>query len=225
MSDSRRTTRLKRSLIGCQYVLLLIGFSALGYCALTVAETAVYQDGAYQQMRTGNAALSTRFDPGFGGMSPVGRIEIPRLRISVLVAEGTTPRVLRIAVGHISGTALPGQAGNVALAGHRDTFFRRLGDLKTGDVITLTTLKGQYVFGVRFTSIVAPDETWVLEPSSGQTLTLVTCYPFYFVGAAPKRFIVRASRLNNQVGEGPHVPGMAGESPVAAESRGPEPAM
>ena len=103
-------------------------------------------------------------------------------------------------------------------AGHRDTFFRRLGDVKTGDVIELTTPRGQYLYAVRFTSIVAPDETWVLGPSTGQALTLVTCYPFYVVGAAPKRFIVRASRLKNQVGEGPHVRGMAGESPVAKTS-------
>ena len=229
------TTR-KRSLIGCQYVLLVIGFSALGYCALTVAETMLYQDWACKQMRTGKAESPTEpaemeqppldsglqhggsYPGGFSDLSPLGKIEIPRIHISAMVTEGTSARVLRMAVGHIPGTALPGQAGNVALAGHRDTFFRRLGDLKTGDVIKVTTPRGQYLYGVRFTSIVAPDEIWVLNPSTGQTLTLVTCYPFYFVGAAPKRFIVRASRLKNQLGAGPHVRGMAGESPVATES-------
>jgi sortase A len=221
MSNSQEMTRLKKALIGCQSFLLLIGFSALGYCALTVAETTLYQNWAYRQMRMVRGEFPTKwseiepsslgsvlqygaFHPSsLGDTSTVGRIEIPRLHISAMVAEGTTARVLRIAVGHISGTALPGQSGNVALAGHRDTFFRRLGDLKTGDAITLTTPRGQYVYGVRFTSIVSPDETWVLDPSTGQTLTLVTCYPFHFVGAAPKRFIVRASRLNSQTGEGP----------------------
>lgn len=190
----------------------------MGYCALTVAETTLYQQWAYKQMQMVKAEPPTErpesqpsslsfplthdalYPGSFSGMSPVGRIEIPRLHISAMVTEGTTPRVLKMAVGHISGTALPGQAGNVVLAGHRDTFFRRLGDLKTGDVIELTTPKGQYVYGVRFTSIVTPDETWVLDPSTGETLTLVTCYPFHFVGAAPKRFIVRASKLKNQMG-------------------------
>ncbi len=152
-------------------------------------------------MRTIKAAMSVGSDPSFADTSTVGRIEIPRIHIAAMVAEGTTAQVLKIAVGHISGTALPGEAGNVALAGHRDTFFRRLGDLETGDVIELTTPQGHYLYGVRFTSIVAPDETWVLDPSTGQTLTLVTCYPFYFVGPAPKRFIVRASRLNNPAGD------------------------
>lgn len=216
MSNSQKMTRLKKALVGCQYFLLLIGFSALGYCALTVAETTFYQDRAYRQMRMARAESPTEhseiepsslgstlralYPSSLGDTSTVGRIEIRRLHISAMIAEGTTARVLQIAVGHISGTALPGQASNVALAGHRDTFFRRLRDLRTGDLITLTTPKGQYVYGVRFTSIVTPDETWVLDPSAGQTLTLVTCYPFHFVGAAPKRFIVRASRLKNQMG-------------------------
>jgi sortase A len=139
--------------------------------------------------------------PGsFHDSSLVGRIQIPCIGFSAIIAEGTSARVLRRAVGHVPGTALPGEIGNVAIAGHRDTFFRRLGDLKTGDVIKLTTSRGQYLYGVRFTSIVPPDETWVLNPSTGQTLTLVTCYPFYFVGAAPQRFVVRARRLATTTG-------------------------
>ena len=199
----------------------------MGYCALTVAETTLYQDWAYNRMQTGRADLTTEQsgikssidavlqiggpNAGLADMSPLGMIEIPRIHISAMVAEGTSERVLRVAVGHITGTALPGQTGNVALAGHRDRFFRRLGDLKTGDVIKLTTPRGQYLYGVRFTSIVTPSETWVLDPSVGQTLTLVTCYPFYFVGSAPNRFIVRASRLKNREDEYSHMQRMEGE--------------
>jgi sortase A len=128
----------------------------------------------------------------------VGRIEIPSVHISVTVAEGTSPRVLRLAVGHMPGTALPGDTGNVVLAAHRDTFFRRLGELKSGDIIRLAVPGRQYVYSVRFADIVGPNETWVLEPSPGQSLTLVTCYPFYFVGPAPKRFVIRARRIDTE---------------------------
>ena len=131
-------------------------------------------------------------------MAPVARIDIPRLHISDIVAEGTSPQVLRVTIGHIPGTALPGQAGNVALAAHRDTFFRHLGELKPGDLIRITVPGNQYLYSVEFTDIVLPNETWVLEGSTGQLLTLLTCYPFHYVGPAPKRFIVRARRLGGE---------------------------
>jgi sortase A len=140
---------------------------------------------------------SSQSAAGLDELSPLGRIEIPRLGFSAMIAEGVMPRVLKIAIGHIPDTALPGQNGNVALAGHRDTFFRPLRNVKSGDLIKLTTLSGHYWYVVRFTDVINPDETWVLDPSSGQTLTLVTCYPFYYVGAAPRRFIVRARRVDS----------------------------
>ena len=105
--------------------------------------------------------------------------------------EGT----LRRAVGHIRGTPLPGQRGNVALAGHRDTFFRGLRDIRVNDEITLTTLSGSYNYRVDSTKVVKPEETEVLEDDGDDILTLVTCYPFNFVGSAPSRFIVRARRV------------------------------
>jgi LPXTG-site transpeptidase (sortase) family protein len=86
-------------------------------------------------------------------------------------------------------TALPGQTGNVVLAAHRDIFFRRFG---------VTVPGRQYLYSVRFTDVVDPNETWVLEPSTDQLLTLITCYPFYYTGPAPKRFIVRARRLDDE---------------------------
>ena len=106
---------------------------------------------------------------------------------------GSDARTLQLAVGHIPGTALPGEAGNVGLAGHRDTFFRRLQNIRPDDEIRLTTPDGFFTYRVRRTVIVQPRDVWVLDPTDEPTLTLVTCYPFSYVGSAPQRFIVRAS--------------------------------
>lgn len=123
----------------------------------------------------------------------VGRLEIPNLHLSVMVREGVNSATLRRAVGHIPGTALPGEMGNVALAGHRDTFFRSLRKIRVNDTIELETENGSYRYVVKSTGIVGPRETRVLASSNSETLTLVTCYPFYYVGSAPKRFIVHAA--------------------------------
>jgi sortase A len=112
-----------------------------------------------------------------------------------MIMEGIDGRTLRHAVGHIPGTPLPGQQGNVAIAGHRDTFFRGLRNIRKDDEITLTTLNGTYRYRVDSTQVVAPEHTEVLDDSGEAILTLVTCYPFYFVGSAPKRFVVRAHRI------------------------------
>jgi sortase A len=131
-----------------------------------------------------------------GGL--IGRIEIPRLLLSVVVVEGVDKAALRHAVGHIPGTALPGEDGNVGLAGHRDTFFRPLKDLKIKDEIEVSTLKGTFTYQVVSLRIVDPENVGVLAPSGENVLTLVTCYPFYFVGPAPKRWIVRAGQVSSQ---------------------------
>jgi len=205
------TSRQKMFLVWGQYVLLAAGFSAVGYCAIVFVEASRYQDWARDQMRKASPLITkpstTRGSVTMSqptalrldhGMALVARIDIPRVHISDIVAEGTSPRVLRVAVGHIPGTALPGQAGNVALAAHRDTFFRHLGELKSGDLIRITVPGRQYLYSVKFTDVVLPNETWILQPSTGQLLTLVTCYPFHYVGPAPKRFVVRARRLGGE---------------------------
>jgi sortase A len=128
----------------------------------------------------------------------IGRLEVPRLLLSVVVVEGVDNTSLRRAAGHIPGTALPGETGNVGLAGHRDTFFRPLKDLKIKDEITVSTLRGVFQYQVVSLRIVAPDDVGVLAPSAENVLTLVTCYPFYFVGPAPKRWIVRARQVSSQ---------------------------
>jgi sortase A len=135
----------------------------------------------------GEAAPATR--------SVIGRLVIPRLELSVMVREGADERTLSRAVGHIPGTALPGKLGNVGLAGHRDTFFRALGNIREDDAIEFETTRGTYRYVVKSTKIVGPRDVSVLAASGGENLTLVTCYPFYYVGSAPKRFIVHATQV------------------------------
>ena len=112
-----------------------------------------------------------------------------------MVVQGVSAGDLRRAAGHIPGTALPGEPGNVGIAAHRDTFFRPLRLIAPNDTITLTTLQGAYRYRVVSTEIVKPDAVDVLHPTSRDTLTLVTCFPFYYVGSAPQRFIVHAERV------------------------------
>ena len=124
--------------------------------------------------------------------SLIGRIEVPRLNLSALAREGVDVRTLRNAVGHVPGTAMPGAEGNAAFAAHRDTFFRPLEHVRTGDEVVVTTPTGVHRYGVTGTRIVDPSEVSVLQATEGRHLTLVTCYPFNFAGSAPKRFIVQA---------------------------------
>jgi len=116
-----------------------------------------------------------------------GRIEIPRLNMSVMVMEGVSDRTLRLGAGHIPGTPL-------GIAGHRDSFFRPLKDIKKGDEIKFATIDGTTEYRVTSTQIVGPKDTFVLDGSSPDDMTLVTCYPFYYIGSAPKRFIVQAEK-------------------------------
>lgn len=123
----------------------------------------------------------------------VGRLEIPHLHLAVMVQEGVDAGTLRHAVGHIPGTALPGAVGNVGVAGHRDTFFRVLRNIRLKDIIEFQTSAGNYQYVVESARVVPPRDVVVLAPTGRDTLTLVTCYPFYYVGSAPNRFVVRAA--------------------------------
>lgn len=125
-------------------------------------------------------------------IEPIARLEIPAIDLSVMVLEGTDELTLNRAVGRIEGTAMPGETGNFGVAGHRDGFFRGLKDLSNDDLVKVTTLSGVYQYRVDDIQIVKPSDLRVLKDSSSPTLTLVTCYPFYYVGDAPKRFIVKA---------------------------------
>jgi sortase A len=125
----------------------------------------------------------------------IGRIEIPRVKVSAIVKEGVDTKTLSRAVGHVPYTALPGEVGNVGVAAHRDTFFRGLRNVREGDTIRVVTVDGVYVYQVADLKIVWPKNVEVLDPTPDERLTLVTCYPFNYIGSAPKRFIVQAKRV------------------------------
>jgi sortase A len=132
-------------------------------------------------------------DPAPG--SVIGRFEIPSLDLSVMLLQGDDDWTLNRAVGHIAGTGLPGQPGNMGIAGHRDGFFRCLKDIKQNSDITLTTLNGRFTYRVTGVNIVKPKDIKVLAATKNPTLTLVTCYPFTYVGDAPDRYIVSAELI------------------------------
>jgi sortase A len=129
--------------------------------------------------------------------APLAVLRIPRVHLEVPVLEGTSDVALNRGVGHIEGTAMPGASGNSGIAGHRDGFFRSLKDVSAGDTIELDTLQGKQIYWIERTWIVTPEEVSVLDPTPEQSITLVTCYPFYFVGSAPNRYIVRAVRAES----------------------------
>lgn len=138
-------------------------------------------------------SLSAHFSPA------IGILRIPKLDVEVPVLEGTDDLTLNRGVGHVAGTANPGENGNVAIAGHRDGFFRGLKDVAVGDKIELVTLQGTDTFVIDRITIVEPTDVWVLQPRSRSSLTLITCYPFYFIGSAPQRYIVQASIAGSAV--------------------------
>jgi len=122
------------------------------------------------------------------------------------VLPGSDDHTLDRAVGYIEGTAPPGTNGNLGIAGHRDGFFRGLKDIAAGDLIEIDTMDGQDVYRVERTWVVNPDDVSVLDPTPTPALTLVTCYPFYFIGSAPLRYIVRAVRIAERQGEHAGIP-------------------
>ena len=127
--------------------------------------------------------------------APSGVLAIPKIALRVPIFEGTEDVTLNRGVGRIEGTATIGAVGNVGIAGHRDGFFRGLKDIAVGDAIEVQSRAGDVRYSVTEILIVEPDDVYVLEPTSEATLTLVTCYPFYFVGSAPQRYIVKAAAL------------------------------
>jgi sortase A len=200
---------LRRVLKWAQRALLACAVLLLGYTGFALVDAWVFQrresrdlDRLLRDRRAASqakpqaavSAVPVAIEAGAPG-SLIGRIEIPRLLLSVVVIEGIDRTTLRRAIGHIPGTALPGHPGNVGLAGHRDTFFRPLKDLRIKDEIRLSTLKGDFKYAVVSITIVNPDDVGVLAASRENVLTLVTCYPFYYVGPAPQRWIVRARQV------------------------------
>jgi sortase A len=181
-----------------QRFFLVTGMLAVSYVGLTLLRAKLFQENAGDALnmqieaQEQHRAMPPQAAAKEGDV--LGRIEIPRLGMTVAILEGTTAQTLRLGVGHIDGTALPGEPGNIGIAGHRDTYFRALQDIRTKDEIQIETATGLSRYEVESVQIVAPSDTGVLAPSAESTITLVTCYPFHFIGAAPERYIVRARR-------------------------------
>jgi len=142
----------------------------------------------------------------------IGRLAIPRLNLRTMVREGTSEGTLLLTAGHIPGTSLPGQPGNFAVAAHRDPLFRALSRVQMGDMIMFETLNGRYNYKVVSIDIVKPEDVGVLKPGKFPELTLVTCYPFDYVGSAPNRFIVKARQVSNPSPATPYHTVSTGES-------------
>jgi len=175
--------------------LALLGIALLAYCLAVYTSARIFQARATRRFAPYSKARSLSAAPGEPREGAVvGRLEIPRLRLAVVVIEGVTDTDLRRAAGHIPGTALPGEPGNVAIAAHRDTFFRPLRRIRPNDAILLSTGAGTSRYRVVSTQVVPPSDVSVLYPTPRDSLTLVTCFPFGYIGSAPKRFIVRAQR-------------------------------
>ncbi len=193
----------RRLLLWAWRILFACGILLLGYCAFVLAGAWQFQRNEsreFSRLQSGQpAGAVTDISSAAMGTDPeglVGRVNLQRLGISVIVMEGSDERTLGHAAGHITGTALPGESGNIGISAHRDTFFRALKDVRQHDIITFTTLEGEFRYRVVLTKVVEPSDLSVLDSDGRDVLTLVTCYPFYFVGPAPERFVVRAERVD-----------------------------
>jgi sortase A len=188
----------RRGLRRVEYVLLAAGLVILGYCGAELLNSHIKQakgERELEQLRRNPPAVSAAPATIADG-TLVGQVEIPKLHLSAVVFQGTSDGILAQGVGHLDASAFPGQAGNVVLAAHRDTFFRSLRNIRKGDLVQVTTPYAVRTYAVDSTEVVKPTETGVMASTATPTLTLITCYPFYYVGHAPKRFIVRASPVN-----------------------------
>lgn len=191
-----------------RYLLLALAVACLGLFSGSYLERVLFQiyesrdfDRTLGSSVSAAAASHAKIATASGVRRPspaglIGRLSVPRLHLSAMVREGIDGKTLRLAIGHIPRMALPGQAGNVGVAGHRDTFFRGLKDLRTQDEIQFSTLNGDFKYVVESLIVVEPDNVAALAPSSENVLTMVTCYPFFYVGTAPKRFVVRARQVS-----------------------------
>ena len=197
---SRRTS--SRLLRLASYFFLAVGLLALGYSVYVVVDAHAYQAFELSKFEatlgkgTGGSQLTPPPPLVEGGV--IGEIQVPRLHLKAIVVQGDSHTILRRAVGHIPETALPGTPGNVALAGHRDTFFRPLRNIKIGDSISLKTTAGDFQYLVESTQVVSASQIEVLNATTGRTLTLITCFPFDYLGPAPNRFVVRAREVVSQ---------------------------
>ena len=208
--------RLRRRIAA---VLVVAGVAMLAWSVLLVIEARVSQEAAQRSLE-----LATRLEPpARRGLpaedepmpapaaivapgSPIGELLIPRVRLSSIILQGSDPQTLRRGPGHIEQTALPGERGNSAIAGHRDTFFRPLRDVRVGDDVFLNIPVGSVHYRITSTGVVGAQDLSVLDPTERSVLTLITCYPFWILGPAPDRFVVRAERVGEAESMTAHEP-------------------
>jgi len=186
--------------------LIALGLLCLVYYSIVTVHAWRYQRAAKSQVEqmvsierppAARAAVPDASTPLKAG-DLIGRIDIPRLKLSAAIAEGDDDKTLGKAVGHLPDTPLPWhRRGNVAVAAHRDGLFRALEKIRIGDDVRVVTARGEYRYHVKKTHIVDPDDVWVIAPTETPTITLITCYPFSFVGNAPRRFIVQAELVTD----------------------------
>ncbi len=174
------------------FVFLLAGVVAVAYASFVVLSGEVYQEIESRKFEhTAPTAEPRLLNSG----DVIGEIQIPRLGVKAIVVQGDALELLDRAVGHLPQTPLPGEWGNVALAGHRDRLFRPLREIRPGDMIIIATSKGSFQYEVQSTFVVQATEVSVLRSSDTRELTLITCFPFSYIGHAPDRFIVRSRQV------------------------------
>jgi sortase A len=195
-------SRLRRSIEVIQWATLAAGVVLVGWPVFVWVDSAHAQWSGERELATPNkqrreqvvvrkpAASSRGAQPARG--SVLGKFEVPRLKLSWVLLEGTDDRTLDRSIGHVEGSALIGSAGNIAIAGHRNTHFRKLEWIRRGDEIVMSGSEGEYRYRVEWIRLAEPEDIQVLDPAHGPAVTLVTCFPFEYVGSAPLRFIVRA---------------------------------
>ena len=203
-SSSSRTARLVRVLVALHWVTLFTGASLLAWPMFVMFESELTQWSGERRLSEASRTEEEKIvQPGpnlpAGKRGPrrgavLGRFEVPRLHVSYVVLEGTDNRTLDKSIGHVEGTADIGEPGNIGIAGHRNTHFRKLEWIRRDDEIKLTSPNPntEFRYRVEWVRLFKPGDLEVLDPSHGPALTLVTCFPFEYVGAAPLRFVVRA---------------------------------
>lgn len=193
MTTNRLLKWLERGLLAVGIVLGL-------WCAVVLLRAHQTQNLAVPNVTVTQTVLpadtNARTAPAPGAW--VARLEVPSVKLATTVLEGTDDGTLSRGSGHIEDTPFPGETGNVGIAGHRDTVFRPLRHIHPGDALDLTTADRVYRYRISKTLIVGPDDVYVLDPTDHPTLTLVTCYPFDFIGHAPRRFIVQATLVSDE---------------------------
>lgn len=184
------------------WALLVMGGVTLVYAIYVVSDTAVFQHAELQKLESSGVVSKNNFvtrgmtsseRPVVGEI--IGEIQVPRLGLKAIVMEGDSARILRRSVGHIPNTVLPGETGNAVLAGHRDSLFRPLRKIQKGDLVTFNLRGYEFHYEVFSIEVVSPEDVAVLRPTSGRQLTLITCFPFGFIGPAPSRLVVRAREI------------------------------